>query len=173
MPTSNGLITGRDVRKLAIRELHLVDESISTAKIQDLAVTVAEEATPVELDTVGDVGASISLSTTWKLTTQIDLDLPAWATQVTVTGSYFTWIVAGANQNLELAVKRFDASTPAGYGVSASIASGDSGTTLHPFASSTIAAPSSTVSIYGWSRVNTGTSTQDLSQMFGTAVFTR
>lgn len=173
MPTSNGQITSRDIRQKAVKTLHIVDENVVEDKIADLAVTTAKIEDYVDLASSQDYVGGVGLTTSWQNTATATIDVPAWADQLTIYGTYFTRIIAGSDQELYLAVQIDNANTPTGLGAGGAADSGERETVYHPFSTQLSGVAGSTVSVYGFSRVSTGSTTADLNGIELLAIFKR
>jgi len=100
MPISNGQVTARDIRQKAVKTLHLVDDNVTTAKLDDDAVTVAKSIAVSSYAEDFDAAGNATIDTTETQHLTVDTDVPAWATiglffidtsiQVTVGGSDLT-----------------------------------------------------------------------------------
>lgn len=87
MPTSNGQITSRDLRKGLLASSHFPsDPLVETGFIQDLAVTFPDKIDdPIWVTTFGTFTASNETITTTRTTFVSEVvDVPAWVDQVSV-----------------------------------------------------------------------------------------
>ena len=85
MPTSNGQVTTRDIRRDSIVTTLLHDDAVSTAKLVDLAVTVGKTDEPVFVTAVeSNPFSDESLTTTLTEVATITIDVPSWVAQVSV-----------------------------------------------------------------------------------------
>ena len=100
--TSNGQITDKDIRQLAVRERHIRPGDVATDKLADLAVTDVKNNTLIDFDGQRGSASNVSLSTTETQWVEVDVDIPAWANialwlvdtsiQVSTAGSQLTMI---------------------------------------------------------------------------------
>lgn len=88
VPTSNGQVTGRDLRQKLLRSNHFpTDPVVETDFIQDLAVTFPDKIdAPIWSHAFGTHAAfsNESLSTTFQTFKDLTVDVPAWVDQVAV-----------------------------------------------------------------------------------------
>ncbi len=84
MPTSNGQVTSRDIRKKAVKSLHIVDANIVTSKIADLAVTFPDKIDDPFYVAVGESARFHNVALTTTLTEQASMSfaIPAWVNQI-------------------------------------------------------------------------------------------
>ena len=86
MPTSNGLITARDIRQKAVKSLHIVDANVTTSKIADLAVTFPDKIDDPFYVAVGESALfhNAALTTTFTEQAALSFAIPAWVNQIFV-----------------------------------------------------------------------------------------
>lgn len=85
MPTSNGQVTSRDIRQLAIRSNHIRDEAVETDALASLAVSIDKTSDPVWVLGGRAISAvDASLTTTYTQVVSSSLDVPSWVGEVSV-----------------------------------------------------------------------------------------
>ena len=103
MPTSNGQITSRDLRKEIIKTPHIRDEQVTTGKIPDLAITFPDKIDdPIWVDVAYDIALlNESLTTTPQTFDGPTLTVPAWVDNISVLfiGTFQMTNSSGGNQN--------------------------------------------------------------------------
>ena len=94
MPTSNGQVTGRDIRQKAIKQSHVFPAAIDTTELAGLAVTVDKTDDP-QFVGVGESDRfhDVSLTTTLTERASFTVTIPSWVGQIFVLaigGAQFT-----------------------------------------------------------------------------------
>lgn len=175
MPTSNGQVQSRDLQRGLLKNVHFPESAlIESDFIQDQAVTFPDKIDdPTAVESFEDYVGGVGLTTSWQNTATATLDIPAWADSVTIFGTYFTRIIAGSNQELFLAVLANDPNVPAGAGAGGAADSGERETVYHPFSFALTGVAGSTLSVYGYALVSTGSTTADFSGIECLAVLKR
>lgn len=87
MPTSNGQISGRDIRQDTLRTVHMKDLIVTTPKIDDLAVTFPDKIDDPIWSTAITGGLFQNATITTTLTVfgeTLTVDVPAWVDQVSI-----------------------------------------------------------------------------------------
>lgn len=89
MPTSNGLVTSRDIRQGSVKTLHILDEAVTTPKIPDLAVTFPDKIDdPIWVSGFFEIlFSNITLVATVEQQFETTIDVPAWVDSVTIFAS--------------------------------------------------------------------------------------
>jgi len=86
VPTSNGQVTSRDIRQKAVKTIHVVDGSITTPKIPDLAITFPDKIDdPIWSTAFGDrLFSNETIDTTPTSYGSLSVDIPSWVDQIAV-----------------------------------------------------------------------------------------
>jgi len=179
MPTSNGQVGRYDIRRGAVVETALVDEVISTAKLQDLAVTIDKNEDYVLVEShASSPGTLTTITTSFQEVTSVLIDIPTWAGRSAffIVGSHQVSNASGStfNPHMALTVGETDP-PPTGIfdGTVISIPHNETQTVVRFFPID-LAAPGTTVEAILWTRINSGTSTAwNQGDIWAQSIFTR
>lgn len=171
MPTSNGLVTSRDIRQNSVKSIHILDEAVTTAKIPDLAITYPDK---IDVPTwtyvfESEPGIDVSLSSTETEYASAVIDIPAWVNQVSVLA---TGIVAinnssGGDLNVYASV-RIDGSDDGNF--RSTVINGDIGQVIHMEEGSLFGVAGSSITISLYSFLDSGTNAVNKGAIWGMAV---
>lgn len=173
MSINDGDIADRlQLRTGNVKEFHIRDDAVATAKIQSLAVTVAKTEEPFEVVALEESVTGFTLNTTDTQHLVATVAVPTWA------GSASIFIIAqlqfsnttGGTINGQL--RAMIAGSPASGVLSQSVANNE-GTSVIDFQKANIAAPGSTITYSAAASVNSGSGTSPYLHIGGYAVFTR
>lgn len=173
-PTSNGQITGRDIRQASIRTLHLLDKNVTEPKLADLAVTIDKSEVVVDFASAQDFAQNVTLDTTLRNQVTAVLDVPSWAGLATVTGLLSLQVSGTVGDfNVSAAVVIADTAEPGNFATQA-MKNGETHQVIRANVLS-LSAPGSTLSVYGWAYITAGTSPQNSNgwRLYATASFAR
>ena len=169
---SNGQVGRYDIRRGAVVETALVDEVISTVKLQDVAVTIEKTAEPVFVTAFeSEPFFNPTLTTTFVEQTSIDVDIPTWVAQVSVfaTARLQMGNSSGSTVRGRISCRVNDNDDGSSQ---TSIDNGESGHVVHIEASNLIA-PGSTVQVSAYAAVDTGTNANNNGAVWGVVIGTR
>lgn len=173
MPTSNGQVTARDIRQSAVKTLHLRDEAVATAKIEDLAVTVDKNYTMVDFDNVIDVAANASITTSWLQFATTDIDVPAWATRALFIVHMNLGLSITTSKTLNFtSIIDDEGQEPLSWRANYVTATGWRQTT-HTRTSKRTVTPGSTITVGGWIKCTSGSNSNNQLYLFTGVVFAR
>jgi len=172
MPVSNGQIGRYDIRRGAVVETALQDNIISTGKVQDLAISLEKISDYSETDVQFGQAHNVTLDDSGYLNqVSVDIDVPTWAGFCAITSTFNVQVSGTGGDFLLVANVTFnDPAAPAAGGYSESMFNGES----HQLTRTDgffLAAPGSTVTVYGWARVGSGSSPQN-SNIWSLSTFT-
>jgi len=174
MPTSNGQVSSRDIRQKAIKTLHIVDESIATAKLANLAVTVAKNETVVDWEWVNpNFEQNVTINTTWTVHNTLDIDVPSWAgimalsttadLQATITSdtTFYFWTTIDS-----------PSTEPSGANTHELAATGTRHLQQTRYWESTVT-PGSTITVEFWIKTASGSNSSNIVRLDALALFAR
>lgn len=161
-------VSGLDIRQTTIKTPHLIDESVTTAKIADVAVTVEKTDEPTWTDTLFVGGTpDASLSTSFTELASVSFDIPSWVGLVAAKAfAYIRMANSSGGTQAVHSVIRFNGEDPTASSGSqfTDIASGLTGL-LVDFTIFALSAPGATFSVELWGKVGSGTNSGNISQL--------
>lgn len=174
MPTSNGLVTARDIRQKAVKTLHIVDENVTTDKLIDLAVTDVKNETLIDFDAETVFGSNVTINTTETQHLEVDVTVPSWASlALFVVDASIQITTGGSALTLFYRTPVGDSGEPTGTGFTRTLAANQTDS-LHPQESTkTSVTPGSTVSVGLWAWVSSGSNTSNQLALRPGVIFAR
>lgn len=172
MPTSNGQVTTRDIRRDAIVETLIRDEAIATAKLANLAVTVGKTDEPLFVTAVeSEPFINPTLTTIETEQATVTVDVPSWVSQVSVFAIANCQMSnsSGGDQNLAVSARVNDSDDG---GRVMTVINNDIGSLDH-FEAADLLVPGTSVdvSVYAW--LSTGTNSANNGAVWAIVIGTR
>lgn len=170
MPTSNGLITSRDIRQDAVKTVHILDDAIVTSKIPDLAVTFPDKIDdPTWVRAFFGVVFQNTTLTTSVQTYSIVVDVPAWVDALSVLAIGALQMTNTSGSTVEL-IADVDIETASAGAWTVSIPNNSVGQLRPLSVTNVIGVAGSSITVSVDVRLSSGTNASNFGSVYGIAI---